>query len=188
MYKLCKTEQSTARQRAVEKGLLELMAKQRYEDITVSSLCEKLDIPRKTFYRYFSSKDGALYALLDHTMLEFTYSTLSSAHDTVYEELSQFFYFWYSQKPLLDVLQRSGLSGILVERANSLAIQERMMPRNIMTLNADLQSIALSFAVCGIMSMVIQWHHTGFRQTPQEMSHLASTLLTRPLLSRPQYN
>ena len=182
MYKLCKTEQSTARQRELEKGLLYLMAKQRYEDITVSSLCDRLNIPRKSFYRYFSSKDGALYALLDHTMLDFSFASLSGSHGSALEDLEQFFYFWYSRKDLLDVLQRSGLSGILVERATNLAMQERMMPRNIMTLNADLQSIALSFAVCGIMSMVIQWHHTGFRQTPQEMTRLATALLSKPLL------
>ena len=182
MYKLCKTEQSSARQRELEKGLLQLMTKQRYENITVSSLCDKLDIPRKSFYRYFSGKDGALYALLDHTMLEFSFGSLSSGHGTATGDLEQFFFFWYSQKALLDVLQRSGLSGILVERATALAMRERMMPRNFMGLDAGTQAIALSFAVCGVMSMVIQWHHTGFRQTPQEMTRLATAFLSKPLL------
>lgn len=182
MYKLCKTEQSTARQRELEKGLLELMGKQRYEDISVSELCDRIGIPRKSFYRYFSSKDGALFALLDHTMLEFSFSTPSSAHGTALGDLEQFFFFWYGQKELLDVLARSGLSGILVERATALALRERMMPRSLMRLDTGLQAIAMSFAVCGVMSMVIQWHSAGFRETPAEMTHLATTLLSKPLL------
>ena len=71
MYKLCVSEQSAQRQRELEAGLLELMQTRSYEDITVSDLCDHLEIPRKAFYRYFSGKDGALHALLDHTLLEY---------------------------------------------------------------------------------------------------------------------
>lgn len=181
MYKLCKTEQSTARQRELERGLLELMKQQRYEDISVSELCAGIGIPRKAFYRYFSSKDGALFALLDHTMMEFSFSELT-AGGTALADLERFFFFWYGQKELLDVLKQSNLSGILVERATALALRERMMPQSMIRLDADVQSVALSFAVCGIMSMVIQWHHMGFRQTPQEMTQLSKLLLNKPLL------
>ena len=60
MYKICQTEQSTRRQRELEQGLLRLMLHKNYEDISVSDLCDHMQIPRKSFYRYFSSKDGAL--------------------------------------------------------------------------------------------------------------------------------
>lgn len=178
MYKLCKTEQSSTRQRELELGLLEMMKQQRYEDITISDFCVRLQIPRKAFYRYFSGKDGALFALLDHTMLEF----LTKGIFRSYQDLERFFEFWYAQKSLLDVLARSGLSGILVERATALALKERMFPRAFLPLGENKQTIALSFAVCGMMSMVIQWHHTGFLQTPQEMACLSKMLLTNPLM------
>ena len=71
MYKMCKTEQSARRQRELELGLLEAMKTQRYEDISISELCGTLGIPRKTFYRYFDSKDGALYGMIDHTLLDY---------------------------------------------------------------------------------------------------------------------
>ena len=181
MYKLCKTEQSSARQRELEIGLLQVMKQQRYEDITVSDLCARLNIPRKAFYRYFSGKDGALFALLDHTMLEFSFSQLASGGGAL-EDLERFFDFWYARKDLLDVLYKSNLSGILVERATALAIRERMMPQSFLSLEADTRSVALSFAVCGIMCMVIQWHQMGFLQTPKEMTALSRLLLTRPLM------
>ena len=182
MYKLCKTEQSTARQRELEKGLMEVMRQQRYEDISVSQLCELLNVPRKSFYRYFSSKDGALFALLDHTMLEFQFSELAAGNGSALQDLERFFHFWYRQKPLLDVLEKSNLSGILVERATDLALRERMMPQKLRSLDVNLRAIAMSFAVCGIMTMVIQWHHMGYQQTPGEMTNLAISLLSNPLL------
>ena len=58
MYKFCKTEQSFQRQRELEQGLLAMMEHHRFEEISVSDLCDRLNIPRKSFYRYFSSKDG----------------------------------------------------------------------------------------------------------------------------------
>ena len=51
MYKLCKTEQSARRQRELEQGLLAAMSTHQYEEITVSDLCDQMNIPRKSFYR-----------------------------------------------------------------------------------------------------------------------------------------
>lgn len=182
MYKICQTEQSSKRQRELENGLLRLMLKRRYEDISVSDLCDFLQIPRKSFYRYFSSKDGALYALLDHTMTDFQLTEHKGISGTAPGDLNNYFSFWYEHKDLLDALERSSLSGILVERATNFALQEKMMPRYMLGWDSSTQQIAISFAICGLMSMVIQWHHLGYIQTPEEMTKLASALLTRPLL------
>ena len=182
MYKICQTEQSSRRQRELEKGLLLLLLKRRYEDITVSELCDFLQIPRKSFYRYFSSKDGALYALLDHTMMDFQLSEPTGVTGTALGDLARYFSFWYAHKDLLDALERSGLSGILVERATSFALRERMMPRYMLSWESSYQGIAVSFAICGLMSMVIQWHQQHYLLSPEEMTKLATAMLTRPLL------
>ncbi len=182
MYKICQTEQSFQRQRQMEKGLLELLLKRRYEDISVSDLCEFLQVPRKAFYRYFSSKDGALYALLDHTMADFQFSDRHGLSGSASLELKRYFAFWYENRNLLAALCRSNLSGILVERATGFALRERMMPNYMLNWEANFQSIAMSFAVCGLMSMVIQWHQQNYLLSPEEMAKLASAILTRPLL------
>ena len=184
MYKLCKTEQSARRQRQLEQGLLEMMRHSRYEDISVSDLCDHFGVPRKSFYRYFSSKDGCLYALLDHTMMDFYEEGFAGKDSgTQLGDLDQFFVFWYAHEDLLDALERSGLSGILVERATSLALRERLMPGYIRNWNPELQQIALSFSVCGLLSMVIQWHHQGFHTSPKEMAQIAKSILSRPLIT-----
>lgn len=184
MYKICQSEQSSKRQRELENGLLQLMLKRRYEDITVSDLCDYMKIPRKSFYRYFSSKDGALFALLDHTMMDFQLSEPAGLPlgGTAPGDLERYFYFWYAHKDLLSALERSSLSGILVERATNFALQEKMMPRYMLSWEASYQGIAMSFAICGLMAMVIQWHHQKFRQSPEEMTRIATSMLTRPLL------
>ena len=57
MYKLCKTEESTARQRLIENGLMELMRQSGFEAISVSNLCKHVGVPRNSFYRYFTTKE-----------------------------------------------------------------------------------------------------------------------------------
>ena len=183
MYKLCKTEQSAARQRELELGLQQLMLTKRYEDITISDLCDRLQVPRKSFYRYFSGKDGALFALMDHTMLEF-YDLNFHSKDSRNPagDLENYFTFWYDHRNFLEALERSHLSGILVERATTLAQKERLIPDRILNWPMNLQNLALSFAVCGLMSMVIQWHYQGYRVSPTEMAQMATVLLTQPLI------
>ena len=131
MYKLCKTEQSATRQRQLEAGLLEAMKQRRYEDISISDLCQQMQIPRKSFYRYFSSKDGALHAMIDHILMEFegiSVITGKGINRTMSEDMEDFFAHWIQHKDLLDVLEKSNLSGILIERAIFHAVQEKILP------------------------------------------------------------
>lgn len=186
MYKLCKTEQSAARQRELEEGLLRAMEDQRYEDISISDLCQQMGIPRKSFYRYFSGKDGALYALLDHTLLE--YERLSLNEEDRKTEginiLEQFFYFWYQRKPLLDALESSGLSGVLTERAVHHAVAESAVPAHYLSaVTKDMRRHAITFVVTGLMSIMVSWHNSGYDRPYQEMAQLAGKMLTQPLIS-----
>lgn len=183
MYKLCKTDQSAARQRQLEQELLQAMQESNYEDISISDLCNRMQIPRKAFYRYFSSKDGALFALLDHTMLEFYTEGLRGTGGDALGDLKLFFLFWYQHQDLLEALERSHLSGMMIERATILAHQEKLMPRQIANLPPELQSIAMSFAVCGLMSMVLQWHKQKYRISAEEITQAAISMLTTPLVN-----
>ena len=185
MYKICQTEQSTRRQRELEKGLLLLMLRKNYEDISVSDLCEQMQIPRKSFYRYFSSKDGALYSLIDHMLADFFQMPLpeSKTRGNAVGDLDLFFAYWYENKAFLDAIQRSSLSGILVQRANAFALHEGHLPQKLKAAPVQLQGLALSFAVCGLMAMTLSWHQQGFPISPDEMTHLAINMLTTPLLN-----
>ena len=184
MYKQCRTEQSAARQRALLEGMLEAMTQQHYDEITVSSLCEQLQIPRKSFYRYFSSKEGALHAMIDHALLDFESFTAhwSEGANTSLEEMERLFSYWLHRKKLLDALHKSDLSGVLVTRAIGHSVLESTKDRRFLPKEEPYAKEYITlFAVSGLMSMVIQWHHDGYRQTTKQMAQIALRLLTRPI-------
>ena len=186
MYKLCKTEQSAARQRSLELGLLEAMGSRHYEQITVSDLCDGMQVPRKSFYRYFSGKDGALHALIDHTLMEYDRGSgwLLHGGNSTRKELEGLFQFWKDQKKLLDALRRSNLSGILMERAigNALdvaGLNRRQEQKALVTQEEH----AAVFVSCGLMSMIVQWHHSGYALSVRQMAAIAAGILTKPLMT-----
>ena len=67
MSKICTNEKTAARQRWIENGLLELMQECRFENITVTDLCRHLQLPRRSFYRYFDDMEDLLDGLMNHT-------------------------------------------------------------------------------------------------------------------------
>ena len=83
----------------------------------------------------------------------------------------------------MDALHKSSLNGILVERATSLALRERLMPRSMQSWSSNLQMVAMSFAVSGLLAMVTQWHSEGFIISPEEMTQVAITMLSKPLIT-----
>ena len=182
MYKLCKTEQSAARQRQLEEGLLAAISKNRYDELSVSDLCTQLNIPRKSFYRYFSSKEGALYALLDHTLMQFEDYPDPGISRTLHRDMSRFFQFWLEQKPLLDALEKNGLYGLLIQRAISYSVTGSTVPRRFLANDLpEVQSQVTIFAVCGLMCMVVSWHQQGYSRPLSQMADIAVRVLSQPL-------
>ncbi len=185
MYKLCKSEQSAARQRQLELGLLELMRHRRYEEISVSEICDHLEIPRKSFYRYFSSKDGALHALVDHTMLAYEgFNVVYAAYErrSPVKELQQFFEFWMDNRVLLNALEKSGLSSMLVERALNYYTEDKPVAERFLQNEGPFQRRQrMLFCISGLMGLVLTWHHNDFAHSSEEMATVASNLVTLPL-------
>lgn len=189
MYKMCKTEQSAQRQHQLEQGLLKEMLLHRYEEISVSDLCQSIGIPRKSFYRYFSGKDGALHALIDHTLMAYEAFSAANQDDGVrsyQKDLEKMFRFWKQQKPLLDALARSDLSGVLIERAIQFALSEIGVPKRYLVQQMpELRVHATAFGVCGLMAMVTSWHRDNFPYEPWQMAQIAAKMLTEPLFAIP---
>lgn len=186
MYKQCQTEASAQRQRELEQGLLRIMLKKQYDQITVSDLCQEIGVPRKSFYRYFSGKDGALYALIDHALMDYDMYTASpklGREVTPTDYMEGVFSYWIQHKDLLDALKKSNFSGLLIQRAMEYSNDMDTIPRFLQIADRRLREYGTMFMVCGLMTMIVQWHHDGFYKSAEEMAELAMQLLTRPLFS-----
>ena len=179
MYRKCATEVSALHQKQVTECLLELMQKMPYEDITVTQLCQAAGVTRRVFYHLFSSKTGALYALIDRMVLAF-----ESYSEDIHDELLRFFRYWREQQQFLDVLQENNMSGLLLERMISRVLEEDFDVRYWLRSNGwpNHDKEAIIFGFTGLMGLVYSWYHTDYRQTPEEMAAVVRQML------HPQFN
>ncbi len=185
MYKLCKTEQSAKRQREIEKALLKLLELRRFDELTVTELCEFAEIPRKAFYRYFDSKNDALYALIEHTLGEydgFAKTPSELINRSLHKEISEYFSFWKSKKKMLDILNRNELMGFFIEVSVRFPVEDRVSVEKFMG-EADKQKRALmmKYAFAGLIFIMIDWYKDGFKTPVPEMASAVCDIMTRPV-------
>jgi len=185
LYKMCRTEASANRQRSLEQGLLDAMQVMDFAEISICDLCDQLQIPRKAFYRYFSGKEGALYALIDHTLMQFELKDFihqDRAHASALYRLEDYFQFWKEQSKLLYALVRNRRIDLLVERSVRHAITEANVTRRMTEYKMDRQdNYAIMFAVCGLLAMTVEWYRRDYKTPVQEMARIAGKLLTKPI-------
>ena len=178
MYKNCITQPARQRQRELEQGLLQMMLHHDYETISVSDFCDTLGIPRKSFYRYFTNKDGALYALVDHALMDFAQEFFHPGTELNHSLAEDFFRYWLSRRDLLHALEQNNLGGVLVQRTIELTLNDEQylsifLPNQL----RYMQDYALLFLVSGTMSLLIQWEKDDFKRSPREMALITAHIM-----------
>lgn len=178
MYKYCATPESAARQRELEQRFLTLLQQMPFSQITVGDLCDFAGLSRKTFYRYFSSKEGCLCAMLDHVIMDSAIYFLekSTSRKQLQAVFTRFFTYWQQQAGLLDALRRDNLEVRLVERAiRYVSGEENQLLCYFGGNRQDLSQLSV-FYVSGMMGLTLSWHRGGFAATPGQMAAIAEEL------------
>ena len=158
------------------------MKSKHIDDITVTSFCEYADIPRKTFYRYFDSKEDAVRGFIEHSFSEF-YSiadrlATSSEKRSILREFEIYFIFWQSKSEVLRVLERSGLLGMLRDSSITISVEDRISTaRFLPNDNESERGLVFRFAIAGIYQIMIEWYKSGFKKSTRDMAVITSRLL-----------
>ena len=181
MYKHCTTEESAQRQRQLEQCLLKLMGDLPLSQITISDICSQAGISRKSFYRYFDSKEGCLHALLDHAIMDGTtyYMPNSSSDNLNLSFFCRVFEYWKMQEPLLDALERNGQSLQILQRMVRYIQVEEPDYARYMGVSAQDVMEHIVYNVSGVMGLILTWHHEGFQKTPEQMGAILYGLMRR---------
>lgn len=186
MYKKCKTAPSISRQKEIEKVFLNLLITNSYEDLTVCTICQKAQIPRKAFYRYFDGKEGLLKALIEHTLLGYQdfYLNFKSGRRTLQGELECFFAFWLHdpQKTLLKVMIKNSLVGHILKLSQSSSLIENVDAKKFLPNETDaMRSQIFNFAISGLMTLMLEWFNGGHKESPAKMAEISCRLIQHPL-------
>lgn len=185
MYKLCTTEKSAHQQRQIEQTFLSLMGKVPYDDIKISEVCRRSGLSRKVFYRLFEQKADVVYALIDHTILDF--ETYQPDISVVGEGgVHRFLGYWKEQHFFLDSLIKAQCSYLLTERAIRIVMQENAgILRSFGAEDSATRQETAIFFLSGLFALVLNWHKSGYEKSIDEMAALIMSLLTTQPIKHP---
>lgn len=185
MYKQCNSEVTAKRQRHLETCLLELMQANSYEKIAVGDICRQAGVPRGMFYRYFDSKQDALHALIDHTLLEFITNVIFSREAVPGDPLGleAVLDYWKTQRPLLEALTQNRQETLLLERSIICCIKDtHLLVPYLAKAGHSTEPEVIAFCINGVLSTILIWHRSGYAKSTEEMALLLRKLLTGPIV------
>lgn len=157
-------------------ALQNLMEKKDYRDITVSDICREGNLSRKTFYKYYTSKEDVLDFLVESLCLGYT---ITDDHSI----FLQYFEFWSHLKDWIAILIQNNLwyeinKKVLHHSADD--VRERDWDA-LLNGHADRKTLVFEFTNFGLARMVEIWYESGFAMTPAELAHLTEHIISEQL-------
>ncbi|WP_171014903.1 TetR/AcrR family transcriptional regulator [Culicoidibacter larvae] len=149
--------------------LLALMSIKNYNEITVSEICRKAKLDRRTFYRNFNSKTD----VLDHYI-----TTLGKEYLNAHQQIDVtnalataevFFRFWQSHTSFITNIQKSGLSNFVFKQFTAFTKE------NIEIFTDDklpqlVNKYVYSYRIGGFWNIMLTWITDGCKLSPNQMA------------------
>ena len=157
----------------ITNALFELMQSHDYSTITISQICRKSDLSRKTFYRHFTSKDDILAENFLSLLEEFL-SMLPYSEPTGFLNMSSaYFEFWHKNKELLKLLKKSQLlPRIFIQlQAEFPDICKNLERTDTEICHSDALFYANAFALGGLNNMLLSWIENDMNKTPSQLTN-----------------
>lgn len=174
------------RKQEIEETLLELMQDMPYDQISVKSLTEKIQIARKTYYHYFPNKQACLESLMDRLILDYNLSQLRVPENADLQEVYSWrLTFWIGHRDFLEAILRNNLAPLLVERILRYIYREdRNLQCLLNTRELACDEDVLYFYISGQIYLMLKWCSEGFSLSLEEMVQKCLRLTHEPMLTQ----
>jgi len=165
---------SSKGEQAFINALLSLMEEKSYNQISVSELSEHAKYDRRTYYRYFSSKDDILFSHCSFLLSEMA-SKMSKTPLTPGSGFLAFFEFWDNHKDFLKLLYKQNLIYLLGEKLDQLMYRQvglkvhDNLPEELEQVS-EFSRYAYYFTLGGLWQMLVLWIRDGMTLTPQQLT------------------
>lgn len=173
-------------------ALVQLLEERAFGELTVTELCERAEIARRTFYRHFATLEDVLAYYVQGVIADFVQAmrSRSLASDasstngdaviaqpatTMFEELVlRYFSFWQQHSTLLIQLNKNQLLGLIFAQYIQCLHHhpDILHMSDLQQADREFQEPRMAYVSGGLWSALIYWVSAGCRQTPQELSKI----------------
>lgn len=156
-------------------ALLKLMKTKPYGQIRIKELSKNADLDRRTFYRYFKSKDEVLELYCGYIMQDFAKKILDKNELSLRAVVTSYFEFWAEHIDFLKLLKESHMTYFFVERMDMLIYRHVSLKVKPYLIGQELDEetrYSFFFQFGGLWSILNRWITKEPREAPEEMARI----------------
>lgn len=155
-------------------SFFELLPNHSYSDITVGQICKNARVSRRSFYRYFLTKDDMIISFFRERLKEYCTVQTPKAPFT-FENVTMFYLnFWLVYKEELIILKNTNLISILLYRLKDDLTNHYFYFLEKKYTNLDINDAFKTFIVGGYISVIDKWIMCGMELSVEEIAELIS--------------
>lgn len=166
-------------------ALFALLKQRDYRDITVDQIVNKAGLGRRTFYRYFKSKDEVIAHTTKLLMDEFAAKIIANSADTLEAIARSYFEFWESYIDILLLLNKAHLLYFIEDHLLSLIYEAALKSGHVsagiskekLERQYEQYKYEFAFKLAGFWKVTILWCSESPRKRPEEMSKIIDAIL-----------
>lgn len=149
------------------KGLLSILQKVKYEDITVAALCREAGVGRNTFYRNFANMQDLLEFTMENIYLE--YQADEEGFLQAGSSVRHFLEFFRAHPAYFEAFRKSGLTEFLLQATTQNTYRE---VQDAAGKDAASLRWAAGFVAAGLLNLYEHWRDEGFRTPVSELTRV----------------
>lgn len=169
----------------IVEALITLMKEKEFKDITITEICSTADVVRRTFYRYYKTKEDVItehMTLLYEQYLDQFCSTQAKGVSITYN----YFNFWMEHMELLQLLERNKLLPFIMLNYKKFIpkINDRFYTNLLDNYSETDVEYYYLFIAGGLWKVMLKWIEKGAKETPTEMADKVRSMLSFKIMAR----
>lgn len=161
----------------IEEAMLQLMEHNSFDEITISEICGKADVARRTFYNNFTAKEEVLKekcARIVGQMIEKSGSYKEDPSQWVKESLLCFFQTCYTQREFLHTLASNKLCYLFENELYQQLLENEYLHRKDIEFHVKehLRHYVVSFYAASALKIYKIWAGNQFGESVEELAEL----------------
>ncbi len=162
-------------QRWIIQALLDLMEITEYNKISISAICRKADLDRRTFYRNFDSKNDVLEEYIKFLGEEYIKMYATIDNPCSYTAVKFFFEFWSRHLSFIKKIKNCGLSDFIFQHFEKFTKEhiELLIGDNILKLPIE---YVFAYRIGGFWNAMLTWMAGDAILSPDEMASIITQI------------
>ena len=184
--------QSMRSRKMMQQALLELLEERIYKKISITEICNRADLSRRTFYDHFDTKDDLLNSLVDD-MLEPVFKSMKNMiltsiyNDEIEREYIEIFRQWKANDQSLKLIRDAGGDSSILQCLQKWFqdIYQNAVRPQLVDDRAQLGDLNIHMVIGAFFSMLTRWSDTGMKFPPELMGQYVFSIIGPPNIRKP---